>query len=216
MRRLVILMWLGFASSASLLTWASSIKPHQGTITVCSGKVLRSGSMVTLTWGMLPSGTEEFELLLRCELPASLTIRLTESKDPRVSGLLWRVPNIPCLKARILLRRGTEEREVIWGRSEPFEIRFDRATPPDEVAIFKGDLWLRRGSLPRKRVFATSQDWTDRLPCPSLCGGTTSRGVGPRESWVSSREEACVAACECAPQKAIGLAPNPLKIQLRI
>lgn len=101
-----------------------------------------AGQVVRVTWDALPRDTEEFELLLRCDLPSPLVVRLTESKDPATADFRWRVPSVPCLSARLLLRRGDGAEESLWAQSEPFLIRPEPGGKVARVAHMQGELWL--------------------------------------------------------------------------
>ena len=112
------------------------------------------GTRITVTWEALPPGTEEFELLLRCKLPAPLKLRLTECMDPRLRRLEWTVANVPCPSATLVLRAGIGGREITWSRSAPFEIRADVRAPLPAVVVSRGELWL--GSDPASRRLRTA------------------------------------------------------------
>ncbi len=103
---------------------------------------LVAGQEVTVSWDGLPAGTEEFELLLACDEPVALTIRLTESMDPELTAYAWRVPRVACGGARLQLRAGIDEREVIWAASVPFRIAASSQGAPDTVREHGGELWM--------------------------------------------------------------------------
>ncbi len=106
---------------------------------------LVAGHEVTVSWDGLPAGTAEFELLLACDEPVPLTIRLTESMDPELTAYAWRVPRLACGVARLQLRAGIDEREVVWAASAPFRIAAAVEGPeraPDVVREHGGELWM--------------------------------------------------------------------------
>ena len=103
---------------------------------------LVAGQEVTVSWDGLPAGTEEFELLLACDEPVPLTIRLTESMDPELTAYAWRVPHVACDVARLQLRAGIDEREVVWAASAPFRITASTEGAPDAVREHGGELWM--------------------------------------------------------------------------
>ena len=109
---------------------------------------LRPGQAVRVHWTALPPGAEEFELLLRCESPVPITLRLTESQDPDLAYFLWRVPGISCDRARLLLRQGMEGREVLWAQSEPFRIEVSPSAATPKVAFLSGEYWVEDGPAP--------------------------------------------------------------------
>ncbi len=106
---------------------------------------LRPGARVSLSWGQLPRETEEFELLLVSDSPARLKLRLTESMDPALGPFAWRVPNVPCTRARIVVRMGDEDEEREWAESAPFRIAWDDGAPGAVVRTRGGELWLADG-----------------------------------------------------------------------
>lgn len=142
---------------ACFSAWARDVEPHAGlsAIHVSGGAILRKGQIVTVTWDALPPDTDEFELLLQCEPPISIRLRLTECEEPEMRSFAWRVPDLPALEARIVLRRGEKGRELLWARSEPLQIigGADFAEPVVErrasvenaprVLLRDGELWLQ-------------------------------------------------------------------------
>jgi len=142
---------------------ARGVESHAGllAIHVSGGPVLRNGQIVTLTWDALPRDTDEFELLLQCEAPVSIRLRLTECEEPEMRSFAWRVPDLPVLEARIVLRRGEKGRELLWARSGPLQIiggedfaepvgaiRAAAANGP-RVLLRDGELWLQENPLTR-------------------------------------------------------------------
>ena len=132
-------------SSLGSLAQAPSAQRPPAAIRVEGGSALSAGQVVRVTWDALPPDTEEFELLLRCDLPRPLVVRLTESEDPRTGDFLWRVPSVPCLGARLLLRRGEGGEESLWAQSETFLIRPEPGGRISQVAHREGELWLPEG-----------------------------------------------------------------------
>jgi len=124
---------------------ASAAVADPPVLRVEEGAILHGGQSVRVTWTALPAGAEEFELLLRCESPLSLTLRLTECEDPSLADLSWRVPELPCGRARLLLRFGDEGRESLWAQSEPFRIIPGSPAGTERVVLQDGELWLREG-----------------------------------------------------------------------
>jgi len=140
--------------------WARDAENHAGlaSIRVSGGGVLHKGQVVNLTWDALPKDTEEFELLLLCEAPVPITLRLTECEEPELRFFSWRVPGLPSLRARIVLRRGEKGDESLWAQSQPFQILADcglaeavaggnaYASNGPRVSLRDGELWLREDS----------------------------------------------------------------------
>jgi hypothetical protein len=108
----------------------------------------RPGEGAVIRWGALPQGTAEFELLLQCEEPIPIVLRLTGSQDPDLRALEWRVPNIPCDRARVIIRSNWGGREILLARSEPFQILVAGGVPLQRVDFQEGELWVREGLSP--------------------------------------------------------------------
>lgn len=108
-----------------------------------SGRVLRPGETVTITWTPLPRAVDEFEILLCFEAPVPRTLRLTESMDTSRASYSWRVPNLPCACARIRIRAGSEEQgEFTWAWSPPFRIEWEVFGPAQKVRFREGEWWV--------------------------------------------------------------------------
>jgi hypothetical protein len=143
-----ILMIAAVVALASDLLVASE-NLSQAKIRISHGNLLRPGQLVSVDWTALPPRAEEFELLLRCEDPVAVTIRLTECEDASLEGLSWRVPNFPVDRARLLLRCGDGEREILWAQSEPFRIA-SRADSPLPCVMFMGEeYWISEETAPK-------------------------------------------------------------------
>ncbi len=117
---------------------------------------LRPGQSVAVTWSALPAGTEEFELLLQCDAPVPVTLRLTESEDPSLGRFSWRVPAVPCGRARLVLRRGEEGEERLFARSAPFAIRVEPTAPVQQVVLRDDEYWVCDGAAPAPLVLSGS------------------------------------------------------------
>jgi hypothetical protein len=180
------------------------------------GNTLSAGDEILIGWDPMPADTEEFELLLRCDLPGPLTVRLTESQDPRSQGFLWRVPNVPCLRARLLLRRGEEGEESLWAESEVFQIRPDRGREIHQVTFVRGELWLPEGG---RRC--ASAGWGERAAVASGLGRLPAGALTPA-SKVASPGSSPVRARLCRTRLAPSGPDGPLRsrrsltVQLRI
>jgi hypothetical protein len=144
------------------------------------GSPLSPGQAVRITWTALPPEAEEFELLLQCESPVPITLRLTESQDPDLAYFLWRVPGISCDRARLLLRQGMEGREILWAQSVPFRIEGSPSATTPKVAFLSGEYWVEDGPAPL--------EWTNRTshlvqspghPCDPCEAGVSHSGLSP-------------------------------------
>jgi hypothetical protein len=139
---------------------------------------LRSGQTLAVTWDSLPPATEEFELLLRCEAPVAITLRLTESQDPGLANFFWRVPGIPCDRARLILRRGEGGRETTWAQSEPFRIEVAPSAPVPRVTFLSGEYWVEDGPAPDEWESKTEALWSHPSHRNDPCeGGVSHSGI---------------------------------------
>jgi len=139
-----LLFGLGFSVFLSASVGHPSVQLSQD-------RILRPGTTIRVTWTSLPPETEEFELLLGLESPASGTVRLTECRDPALASLTWRVPHHPAERARILLRLGRRGREILWARSEPFSIARSDDPRVERLRYRRGEIWITgETSLSRK------------------------------------------------------------------
>ena len=148
------------------LTAALSWWPHDvlaaravGTVSVGSGHgAYLPGEEVTLSWSALPEGTDEFELLLVCRSPIPVKLRLTECLDPLQGTYLWRVPNLPCDAARLVIRTGLNGEEITWAASPPFRIGWDAREPFVQVTSRGGELWLSKPEHRPRKTWAWGSD----------------------------------------------------------
>lgn len=130
-----------------------------GSVSVGSGQgTIHPGEEVALAWTALPEGADEFELLLVCRSPIAVKVRLTECLDPSQGTFRWRVPNLPCDAARILIRAGVRGQEITWAASSPFRIGWDTHEPFVEVTSRGGELWLSDSSPKSRETCAWGPD----------------------------------------------------------
>lgn len=87
---------------------------------------LEAGSTIEVSWAVDPDPSfEEMELVLSLDGGRSFPLRVTGEISPEVSRILWRVPDLPTLEARLALRAGSDEEpgeETILIVSDVFEI----------------------------------------------------------------------------------------------
>ncbi len=129
--------------------------------------VLRPGQELTLSWSTLPEGAEEFELLLICESPMPINLRLTTCLDPRLRTYRWRVPNLPCDVARFRIRVGVEGEELTWAWSAPFRIAWQPRGPLAEVSLEGGEFWLSEVQDRADLAFLDGPDSADSGALPA-------------------------------------------------
>ncbi len=217
------------AAAICLASWAgdSPGMQREGSIRVLGGPVLSSGQETGITWDSLPPGTEEFELLLQCESPVPLTLRLTESEEPGLRSFTWRVPDLPPLVARIVIRRGEGGHELVWAKSESFRISASRAFSEmssagsdaekerPRVLSRDGELWLQLDAPRAAREEAGGYDPAElagrsdaAIPAGTI--SIASRIIeGPASTASEERASRTRMAAKILPRK-------PLSLQLRI
>jgi hypothetical protein len=131
--------------------------PHAGAIVVpARGPVVRAGEWVRTRWEPLPADVDEFELLLVLDGARAPRVRLTGQLSPERESYLWRVPNLPCLSARLLLRfsRGHDEEEEAEP-GEAFSIVGTVLEPVARLSYVRGEWW----------VATDGGTWPARPPC---------------------------------------------------
>jgi len=202
-----------FPALLAVFLFSTALSGRMATIEIHPSKHLRAGESVNVTWPALPENTEEFELLLKVELPGSLTIRLTESRSPGLKSFTWLVPNVPCFSASLLLRKGESGEEETWGESAPFTIEYSRRTTLPMVVMKSGELWLTERSAP-----VMADDGGGRLqnlPASAPRAVMVNLYIAMRFSdGASNRESALNPEGDIRSTRL--LSKRPLKLQLRI
>lgn len=130
------------STAVAAAQWGEILKPTRG-------QVLHAGEWAEVEWTALPAGVEEFELLLSLDNGAGTTVRLTPQLDPSLGVYRWRVPNLPAEHARIRLRVGIDENEVLGPLGEPFEIVGESARPLVGLRWREGEWWTTAVTWPR-------------------------------------------------------------------
>jgi hypothetical protein len=100
---------------------------------------LRPAEEVRVRWDALPAGATELELLLVREDAPLDVVRLTPQLDRDVRSFLWCVPDLPSQRARIEIRAGINEKELVVERSASFSIQGRGGEP--EVRYQQGEWW---------------------------------------------------------------------------
>jgi hypothetical protein len=167
--------------------WAGG--PASPRLTVGEGGTLRAGALVRVAWDAVPPDTAEFELLLKIERPAPLKLRLTECQDPATASLVWRVPDLPCGEARLVLRRGERRRETTWAVSETFSIAaaglIELREASERVTFRDDELWMDVSPSTRPTELDLDRRFTEGGPLQNLpaCALRTAEdfAVGPAE-----------------------------------
>lgn len=115
---------------------ASPMLPAEPRIHLAPHRTLHAGDVVTVAWSGLPDDVDEFEFLLRHD--DGDVVRLTEQLQPSGASFRWTVPDLPSLRATLLLRAGIDGRERTLACSEPFVIR---GTGGARLEFRNGEWW---------------------------------------------------------------------------
>ena len=105
------------------------------------GTSLRAGEVTTLRFNVADedADVDEMELLLSLDGGKTFSLRVTKEMSAGTHEVRWRVPNLPTTTARIALRVGGEDGEVIRDVSGEFTIVGDATEPLEEVRPFRGE-----------------------------------------------------------------------------
>lgn len=136
-RRFLTAVLVAAAGGGTTLAQVSVSIPQFGTA--------RAGAMARIEWIGIPEEADELELLLFLE-GRDLPIRLTPQLDPRAGVLLWRVPNLPSRRARLMIRFDINDEEIESAPSGVFEILPSRDQPPAALVYHDGEWWAQGGS----------------------------------------------------------------------
>jgi hypothetical protein len=133
--RLLLLAALALAQAPATALAAS------GPALAWPGPEVAAGQVVELSWGELPAGIDELEILLSLDDGRSFPIRVTPELDAHERSFRWRVPNLPAGRARLRMRLGSERAEIEGGPGEPFRI-VESAAPSASGPLFhEGGFW---------------------------------------------------------------------------
>ncbi len=126
-----------------------------------AGAALRAGEVVTVRWTPVDRGVDEFELLLSLDGGLTFPLRLTEMLDPRSTSYAWRVPNLPGGAARLRLRVGVDERELLLPPGPEFTVAGDAAAPTERLTYRRGEWWPTAGVASDPRAVGVEPRWTE-------------------------------------------------------
>jgi hypothetical protein len=207
-KRLSIALLLLTAAGGRLSAQVSVIAPAFGT--------LRAGETARIEWRGLPQGVEELELLLVVEGRES-PVRVTPQLVAPAGVFLWRVPNLPSPRARLLIRYGLDGEEIEDARSAPFEILPAGNEPPAALAFRYGEWWTEESTEDRFPGALQSRAEGDRIGEnreASPCAGASQFPPGP------ARTAARRARLESLPEAGAGDRPvvprRPTEVPARI
>lgn len=93
-----------------------------------------------IEWRKFPREVEELELLLMVE-GRELPVRLTPQLAAGAGVYLWRVPNLPSRRARLVIRYGLDGEEVEEAPGPSFEILPAGNQAPAALAFLQGEWW---------------------------------------------------------------------------
>ena len=116
-----------FAARESTLAWP--------------GAAVVAGQIVTLSWGELPAGVGEMEILLSLDDGRTYAVRVSPELDGRERSFRWRVPNLPTARARLRMRLGDARAEIETEATAPFRIVGSEAAPAPRHLVLERPLW---------------------------------------------------------------------------
>ena len=105
------------------------------------GAEIQAGQIVELSWGELPAGVEEMEILLSLDDGQHYSIRVSPELDAHERHYRWRVPNLPAGRARLRMRLGTARAEIETEPTSPFRIAGDSEPSPPPPLFHEGTFW---------------------------------------------------------------------------
>jgi hypothetical protein len=124
-----------------LLLQAAPALSARGPALAWPGSEVAGGQLVELSWGELPAGTEELEILLSLDDGRTYTVRVSPELDARERRYRWRVPGLHAAHARLRLRLGSERAELEAEPTAPFRIVGAPAGSPPEPLFHEGTSW---------------------------------------------------------------------------
>lgn len=150
---------------SGLLVTAAGLAQAGGFVEPAAGGRFEPGSIVRVAWslGAAPE-FDEMELVLSLDGGQSFPLRVTGDVSVAAKSLLWRVPRLPTLHARLALRTGEGERretETVRLIGEEFTILDGTGDPPEELRRVRGE-WRTREAA----------GGANDLPEPSFSGGS--------------------------------------------
>jgi len=105
------------------------------------GGELTAGQIVELSWGELPAGVGELEILLSLDDGRHYAVRVSPELDARERSFRWRVPLLPAARARLRMRLGSARAEIETEPTEPFRIVGSLSEPAPQHLVLEGPLW---------------------------------------------------------------------------
>jgi hypothetical protein len=185
----------------------------------------QAGSTVGVSWGLEDEGPEfdEMELVLSLDGGRTFPVRVTGRIDPGVRAVLWTVPSLPTLHARLALRVGEDEpaeEERLAGLSAEFAIAASPGIPLEQTFRVAGEERTREaleGAPPPPRGDALEEASEERIApadpfdLPARSGPSAS--VSGRDA-ASRREH--TRAPRHSPAGARRPAQSPLQVPLRL
>lgn len=174
------------------------------------GEPLRAGSFAELAWEPLApfersgagGGPEEWEAFLSLDGGAHYTVRITPHLDRRLRKVLWQVPAVASVDARLLLRFGNEHREVavevpqrfvITGPVSPESAAFELA--PVLRAFHRGE-----PALPGQAGVVAWAEGSRQGGSARMVVGTESPSARSREAQIQSTGETVLLAAASGPE----------------
>ncbi|HVP14407.1 MAG TPA: hypothetical protein VMS88_02615 [Terriglobales bacterium] len=141
LRSLAVLFALVLAAGGHAHARAPEREPAESLGTIQVPASVLAGDLVELRWAGVRGEVEEMELLLSLDGGATYPVRLTRELEGHSLRFLWRVPDLPTLRARLLLRVGGEGGERAGAVSREFGIRHTAGAAAPDLAYHEGRLW---------------------------------------------------------------------------
>jgi hypothetical protein len=130
--------------AALTLAWALAPAPAHaapGPARLWPGPEVAAGQVIELSWGELPAGVHEMEILLSLDDGRHFAVRVSPELDAHERSFRWRVPNLPAGRARLRMRLGRERAEIETESSAPFRIVGSDSEPAPQRLVLEGPLW---------------------------------------------------------------------------
>ncbi len=184
-----------------------------------AGEILTGGQLVSISWQGVPAGTEELEILLFTE-GSEHHLRLTRMLAPETRSYPWQVPNLPGIRARLVLRFGRDGVEHECEPSRPFMIVPSLSQPVSPIMFRAGEWWVGSRHDPSMGAasLTTSSD-DDRLTARLGRRAVAVLPEGPQSfgdpGQPAGRKQTGVLQGEGQQEERYGLPRQPMDVPLR-
>jgi len=161
-------MMLALAPAAPAPAAAAAVAPGP---TLVVPAAVTAGQVVTLRWSGLPADVAEVEIVLSLDGGRSYHVRVSPELEAREGGYRWRVPDLPAIRARLLLRTGGGAGERAGAVSGEFRIVHASGVEGPQLGFHEGQFWTGFDdppAVPGLRTGAAGprfEDVADPAPC---------------------------------------------------